>query len=78
MTKKAHMVLFMLAATVVNIVLTLICLSILMLLYSFFVIQHVPENASFISFPLIFLASFVFSFLIYQKILKLYLKKHHQ
>jgi energy-coupling factor transporter transmembrane protein EcfT len=76
MTKKAHMVLFMFAATVFNIILTLICLSILVLLYSVFLVQHIPENKSFIGFPLIFLASLVLSYIIYQKFLKLYLKKH--
>ena len=75
MTKKAHTVLFMLAATAVNMVLTLICFLVLMLLYSFFVIRYIPENAGFTGFLVILPSSFVCSFLIYRQILKLYLKK---
>ena len=76
MIKKRQIVLFVLGATVFNVLVTLICITILMLLYSILLVPNIPENVSFIGFPLIFLASFVLSFLIYQKALKLYLKKH--
>jgi energy-coupling factor transporter transmembrane protein EcfT len=76
MTKKPGMILFMLAATVFNIVITILCFLILMLIYTVFVVPHIPDNVSSYGFPIIFLASFFISFLAYQKALKLYLKKH--
>ena len=76
MKKKPGMILFMLAATVFNIVITIVCFLILMLLYTIFVAPYIPEDVSSFGFPVIFLASFIISFLAYQKALKLYLKKH--
>ena len=70
------MALFMLAATVFNIVVTVICIAVLMLLYTVLVIPHIPDKASIIGVLLLFLVSFILSFIIYQKTLKLYLKKY--
>ena len=76
MAAKRRIVLFMLGATVFNILLVVICFSVLMLFYSVLLVPIIPENASFIGFLLVLLTSFVLSFLIYQKAIKLYLKKH--
>ena len=76
MTKKTKMVLFLLSATAINVVLTVICFSILMLIYTVLIIPRIPDNVSFVGFPLIFLASLVIAFIVYQMALKLYLKKH--
>ena len=76
MTKKARMTLLILAATAFNIVLTIICFTVLMLLYTVFFVSHVPDNIQVIGFPVIFLGSIVITFMIYQKVLKLFLKKY--
>ena len=76
MTKKAAMVVFMFSATIVNIILTIVCFTILMLLYTAFVAPHISENMNNIGFPVIFFASLGSSFFIYQKALKVFLKKH--
>ena len=76
MKKKARIALFMLAATVFNILLTVLFLAILMLLFTVLLVPHIPEEAGFIGIPLLFLASFILSFVIYQKVLKFFLKKY--
>jgi len=75
MTKKGAFVLFIIAATVFNIIVTVICFMILLLLYSVFALPYIPDKADAVGFPLLFLVSLVLSFLIYQHALKLYLKK---
>ena len=75
MIKKLQIVLFSFAATVFNIVVTLICFAILALLYIALLIPHIPAETSFLGFPVLFVASIVLSFLIYQRALKLFLKK---
>ncbi|MCL1928112.1 MAG: hypothetical protein FWG07_04905 [Treponema sp.] len=76
MATKGRMVLFMLGATVFNILLVVICFFVLILFYSILLVPIIPENVSFIGLPLVLLSSFILSFLIYQKAIKLYLKKH--
>ena len=76
MTKKVKMVLLLFTATVLNVLLMIICFTTLLLLYTTFMAPNIPENISFIGIPLIFTASLVLSFLIYQKMLKQFLKKH--
>ena len=76
MTKKTKMALFMLVATVINIIFTVICFAILMLLYIVFLVPHIPEASRFVGFPVLFIVSLVVSFFVYKKALKSYLKKH--
>jgi hypothetical protein len=65
----------MFAATVFNIVVTVICFTLLLVLYSFLVIPRIPNETAFIAIPFLFVISVVLSFLIYQRALKVYLKK---
>ena len=75
MTKKLKLVLFMLAATVFNIAATAICFIILMLLYTALLVPHISAESAFFGLPLLFTASMVLSFIVYQKLLKRYLHK---
>jgi len=75
MKKRGFFFLFIIAATVFNCIVTVICFFVLMLLYSFFVIPHIPDKANAVGFPLLFLVSLALSFFIYHRALKLYRKK---
>jgi len=74
-TKNCKIVLFMLAATIFNIVITALCFIILMLFYTALLVPHMPAESAFFGLPLLFTASIVLSFFIYQKVLKRYLHK---
>jgi hypothetical protein len=72
MSKKTNTLLFILGATVFNVVTTAVCFLVLLLLYARFLVPLFPENWG---FPLIFLAAIALSFLIYRFALKQLLKK---
>lgn len=76
MTKKARLALFVLAATVFNVVTTVLCATVLFLLYAALVVPRIPEKAAFVGFLPIFIAAFVLAFFIYRAVLKRYLEKH--
>jgi hypothetical protein len=65
----------MFAATVFNIVVTMICFTLLLLLYSILLVPHIPAERAFIAFPFLFVIAVILSFLVYQRVLKVYLKK---
>jgi hypothetical protein len=75
MNKKANTLLFILGATVFNILITVICFLALFLLYARFLVQLLPENAAAWGFPVIFIGAIALSFLVYRLILKVLLKK---
>ncbi|MDR1175528.1 MAG: leader peptide processing enzyme [Treponema sp.] len=75
MNKKANTLLFILGATVVNIVVTIISFILLFVLYAKYLVPHLPESAAAWGFPVIFIISIAFSFLLYRAILKMLLKK---
>ena len=75
MTRKTKLLLFMLAATVFNIAVTVICFTTLLLLYSLLLVPRLPAPAAPLGPPVLFVASLVLSFFIYRKALKTYLKK---
>ena len=66
---------FMAAATVFNVLVTAVCFVILSLLYMVFLIPYINEEMAFLGFSFLFVVSLVLSFFIYQRALKLYLKK---
>jgi len=71
MNKRFNTLLFILGATVLNIVVTLLCFIILFLI----VIPLVPQSSQSWVFALIFVVSIVASIFVYRVILKLILKK---
>ena len=75
---KMKYVLFMLAATVFNIVVTVICFIILSFLYTVILVPRVHEETAFVGFSLLFVVSVVLSFFIYNQALKLITKKYPQ
>jgi hypothetical protein len=75
MNKKANTLLFILGATVFNILITLICFMGLLLLYAKSIMPLLPEEGRAWGFPLIFIAAIALSFLIYRFVLKQLMKK---
>ncbi|MDR0601207.1 MAG: leader peptide processing enzyme [Treponema sp.] len=75
MNKKANTLVFILGATVFNILVTVICFIVLFVLYARFLAGLLPESAAAWGFPVIFIASIALSFVVYRLILKLVLKR---
>jgi len=75
MNKKANTLLFILGATVFNILVTIISFVVFSFLYARFLMALIPEANRPWGFTLIFLASIAVSFLVYRWLLKYLLKK---
>jgi hypothetical protein len=75
MNKKVNTLLFILGATVFNILVTIAGFVILTFLYVRFLMVLIPEANRPWGFTLIFLAAIVISFLVYRWLLKYLLKK---
>jgi hypothetical protein len=75
MSKKSNSLLFVLAATVVNIVITLACMLLLLVLYARFIAPHLPQESAAWGIPVIFIGAVVISFLIYRAGIKFFSKK---
>jgi hypothetical protein len=75
MSKKTNTLWFILGATVFNILVTLVSFVLLLVLYVRVLSPLLPESAAAWSFPLIFMAAIVFSFVVYRIVLKQLLKR---
>ncbi|MDR1251170.1 MAG: leader peptide processing enzyme [Treponema sp.] len=75
MNKKVNTLLFILGATLFNIIITVLGFVCLLLLYVKLIIPFLPEEGRSWGFPLIFIAAIVLSFVIYRFVLKLLMKK---
>jgi hypothetical protein len=75
MSKKTNTLLFILGATVFNVVVTAACFIALLLLYARFFAPLLPDEGQAWGFPVIFIAAIALSFLIYRLALKQLLKK---
>jgi hypothetical protein len=75
MNKKVNTLLFILGATVFNILITVVGFVALFLLYARFAAPHLPESAAAWGFPVIFIGSIAISFLVYRVVLKFLLKR---
>jgi hypothetical protein len=75
MSKKTNTLLFMLGATLFNILVTVLCFIGLLILYAKYIMQFVPESGQAWGFPIIFIAAIALSFVVYRLILKVLLKK---
>ncbi|GHT85025.1 hypothetical protein FACS1894137_08800 [Spirochaetia bacterium] len=75
MNRKMNTLLFVLAATLINIALTLIIFLGFYLLYAVLLSSRLPANSVIWCLALLFLAALVVSFLVYQALLKLFIRK---
>jgi hypothetical protein len=75
MSKKSNTLLFVLGATVFNVLTTIVFLLILVVIYARFLAPLLPEASAAWGFPVIFIASFALSFVLYRLILKRVMKK---
>jgi Na+-driven multidrug efflux pump len=75
MSKKTNSMLFILIATIVNIVITLVCMLLLLLLYARLICPHLPPESAAWGIPVIFICAIVISFLIYRAGIKFFSKK---
>lgn len=75
MNKKTNSIVFMLVATVVNIILTLVCMFLLFVIYAKFLAPILPADSAAWGVPIIFIAAIALSFIIYRAGIKLFSKK---
>jgi hypothetical protein len=75
MSKKSNTLLFILGATVFNILVTIISFIVLMVLYAKVLAPAMPEQAASWSLPLIFIAAIALSFVVYRVVLKQVMKR---
>jgi Na+-driven multidrug efflux pump len=75
MSKKTNSLVFILIATVVNIVITLVCLLLLLVLYARVIVPLLPAESAALGIPVIFICAVIISFLIYRAGIKLFSKK---
>jgi hypothetical protein len=75
MSKKTNTLLFILGATLFNILVTIFCFFVLFFLYTRFLGSLLPEEAFTWGFFFIFVGAIVLSFVIYQALLKRLLKR---
>ena len=75
MNKKANTVIFILVASVFNIILTVLCLIVLLLIFGKFIFPLLSENSAAWALPVMFVTSIVASALIYRLIIKVLIKK---
>jgi hypothetical protein len=75
MGKKTNTLLFILGATIFNVVITVACFFVLLLLFAKFFAPMLPENAPALALPVIFIGSIALSFVLYRIALKLFMKR---
>jgi len=75
MNKKINTLLFVLGATVFNIIITVLSFFLLLILYANVLTKILPHGAQAWSFPLIFIASLVISFFVYKVVIGHLVKK---
>ena len=75
MNKKANTALFILGATLFNILVTVLSFLLLLIVYAKFIMRFLPEGAQAWSFPLIFIFAIAISFVVYRFTLKLLIRK---
>ena len=75
MNKKVNTILFILGATVFNIIVTILSFLALLVLYAKVLIPILPDKAHMCSFPLLFLLSLAVAFIVYRRVLNYIMKK---
>jgi len=75
MNKKVNTLMFVLGATVFNIIVTVVSFLLLLIIYAKTIMRILPESTQSWSFPLIFIAALVIAFFTYRYVLHFLLKK---
>ena len=75
MNKKTNTALFILVATVANILLTIVSFAVLYLLYAVLLQPRLSAESVIWCLALLFLAALLVSFLVYQALMKVFIKK---
>jgi len=75
MNKKLNTALFILGATLFNILVTIVSFVLLLVVYVKFIMRLLPENTYMWSFSLIFIAAMAIAFVVYRYVLRFLLKK---
>jgi len=75
MNKKVNTLLFVLGATIFNVIVAVIFFILFTVLFSMFIIPHIPESAQIWGVSLVFLAAIAASFIIYRFVLKFLMAK---
>jgi hypothetical protein len=75
MSRKTNTLLFVLIATVANILLTVVSFLVLYFPYALFIAPRLPPSSLIWSLALLFLLALVISFIAYNTLLKLFIKK---
>jgi hypothetical protein len=75
MSKKSNTFLFILGATVFNILVTVGCIFILLLLYAKLLMPLMPQEAAAVALPVIFIGAIALSFVLYRVVLKQIMKR---
>ena len=75
MNKKLNTALFVLGATLFNVLVTVLSFFLLLICYAKFIMHHLPEEAQTWFFPVAFIVAIAVSFVVYRFALKLLLKK---
>ncbi|HCC37998.1 MAG TPA: leader peptide processing enzyme [Treponema sp.] len=75
MNKKVNTALFMLGATVFNLLITVGFFILFIIIYAKSIMPAVPEEGKAWGFPIAFIASLAISFFVYRFALKLFMKK---
>ena len=75
MNKKTNTLLLIIGGTVFNIVVTVLCFVLFLLVYGRFLSPHLPEGSDALMIPVNFVLSIVASLFIYRKAIKVVMKK---
>jgi hypothetical protein len=75
MSKKTNTLIFILVATVFNLVVTILSIVILLVIFTRFLLPVLPETAAAWGLPVILIGSVALSFVTYQVILKQIIKR---
>jgi hypothetical protein len=75
MNKKVNTVLFILGATLFNVIVAVVSFLVLLLLYAKFLLPKIPQAGYSWAFSLIFIAAIAISILVYRAVLKHFLNK---
>jgi hypothetical protein len=75
MSKKSNTLLFIMGATIFNILVTIICFMALFVLFAWLLAPRLPDSAAAWGLPVIFIGAIVLSFVIYRILLKLLFKR---
>jgi phosphoglycerol transferase MdoB-like AlkP superfamily enzyme len=75
MNKKVNTILFILGATVFNIIVTILSFLTLLVIYAKALIPLLPDTAHMWSFPFLFLLSLAVAFIVYRRVLNYIMKK---